>query len=203
MTDRSWRQSDPDGAARVLGAPAGPPNDAEPGHELQIVCTVYDYPAQVSEWHVGHRRYVAADFTVPPTWPLFTLIRDHGATRPRSSGEITSRWLRLPDVAGCQLWTPDAARTQQLFDRGLTEVVARHPLERLRIGRPASSLRSCVGARLNADTAQWTRDLIAALLRDAPPYAELGLVDIAPGIAWTQEHLDRNLRRITPPDAAE
>jgi hypothetical protein len=194
---RSWRHGDPDGASRVLGAPAA----VRDGQVLQIVTTVRGYPVQVSEAHDGHHRYLEAEFTVPPTWPLFTLIRDRGEDRPLSSGEITAGWLRLAGVAGCQLWTPDSVRTEQLFARELAEVVARHPLERLRIGRPAASFRSCVGARLNADTARWTLDLIEAILIGAPTYTELGLVDMAPGIAWTQEHLDRDLG-ITPPDAA-
>jgi hypothetical protein len=78
-------------------------------------------------------------------------------------------------------------------------VVLRHPLERLRVGAPASSVRSSYGARLNADTAQWTRELIEALLLGAPVYESLGLIDMAPGIGWTEAHLDRNLG-IAPPD---
>jgi hypothetical protein len=171
------------------------------GQVLRIVSTVRGYPLQVCEEHHGHRRHLEAVFTVSPTWPLFTLVRDRGEDRPLSSGEITAGWLRLADVAGCQLWTPDSVRTEQLFSRGLAEVVARHPLERLRIGAPAASFRSCDGSRLNADTVRWTLDLIEAILIGAPPYAELGLVDMAPGIAWTREHLDRDLG-ITPPDAA-
>lgn len=194
----AWRVSDPDGASRVLAAPATAPRDE--GHLLQIVGSVRDYPFQVSEWRAGRRHHIEAEFTVPPSWPLFTLIRDRGENRPLSSGEITDGWLRLPDVAGCQLWTPDSTGTEQLFAHGLADVVAQNPLERLRIGRPASSLTSCTGARLNADTARWVRGMIETLLRDAPPYSELGLIDMAPGIAWTQEHLDSDLG-IRPPDA--
>jgi hypothetical protein len=188
----NWRRDDLDAAGRVLGVPT---------HEGRLVGTVHDYPLQLSERHNGIRHHVEAVFTVPPQWPLFTLLRDRGEQRPSSSGEITEDWTRLPDVGGCQLWTPDTGRTLQLFERGgLAALVARHPLERLRIGAPASFLTSCAGARLNADTAQWVADLVAALLTGAPAYAELGLIDMAPGIAWTPEHLDRNLG-ITPPGA--
>ncbi len=200
---RAWRQCDVDAAVAALGVAgcSAPAPAAIPGQLLQAVFTVDGYPAQLSEWQQDHRHWIEAEFTVPPTWPLFTLIRRHGADNgkpPASSGEITADWYRLADVAGYELWTPDAS-AQRWFDRGLTEVVVQHPLERLRVGSPSASFRSAYGPRLNGHTAQWTLDLIRATLLDAPPFDSLHLIDISPGIAWTQEHLDRNLG-INPDD---
>ena len=199
-----WRRRDIVAATAVLGAtscaPPGP--NAMPGHLLQAIFTFDGYPAQLSEWERHHRRWVEAEFTVPPTWPMFTLIRRHGpddGSPPASSGEFTEHWFRLADLAGCELWTPDAARTQQLFDRGLAEVVPQHPLERLRIGSPSASFRSANGARLNGHAARWALDLIRPMLAGAPPFESLKLIDVSPGVAWTQEHLDRRVG-INPDD---
>ncbi len=200
----AWRHHDPVTAAAVLAATScGPPVPlALPGQLLQAVFTVDGYPAQASEWRRRHQRWIEAEFTVPPTWPVFTLIRRHGAddsSPPASSGEITPHWFRLEDVAGSELWTPDALGTRRLFGGGLATVVAQHPLERLRVGSPSASFRTADGACLNADTARWTLDIIRAMLAGAPPFASLKLVDVAPGIAWTEAHLDRDLG-VSPDD---
>src|SRR5690242_11034798 len=111
----AWRHRDVAGATAALAATScAPPGPyAMPGHLLQAVFAVDGYPAQLSEWERYHRHWVEAEFTVPPAWPLFTLIRRHDSaagTPPASSGEITERWVRLADVAGCEVWTPDAAQ---------------------------------------------------------------------------------------------
>jgi hypothetical protein len=108
---RDWRHRDVDAAVAVLGATSCSAPAGAAGHVLQAPFTVDGYPAQLSEWQQDHQHWVETEFTVPPTWPQFTLIRGHGADDgaiPASSGEITGLWLRLADVAGCQLWTPDA-----------------------------------------------------------------------------------------------
>ena len=94
-----WRKRDVAAATAVLGAascaPPGP--NAMPGHLLEAIFTVDGYPAQLSEWERHHRRWVETEFTVPPTWPTFTLIRRHGpddGSPPASSGEITEHWFR-------------------------------------------------------------------------------------------------------------